>query len=87
MPHSERRQNGRVQIAERMRALYGEQSDFVRSSDALAGFHTAAGHPDGEPGGAVLTTFVALHHRRSTEFTRPDHQRAVQQAALLEVVE
>ena len=34
----------------------------------------------------VAAVVASLHHRRAAEFAAPDHERVVQQAALLEIL-
>src|SRR5205807_367046 len=49
----------------------------------------AAGQPDRKGVGVVVAAVVtaALDHRRAAELAAPDHQRVVQQAALLQVLD
>src|SRR5207249_4014898 len=47
----------------------------------------AAGQPGGETPRVVIAADAALAHRRAAELAAPDDQRAVQQAARLQVAE
>ena len=54
------------------------------------GLDAAAGHPDGERARMMIASHqpraaARLVHRRAAEFAAPDHERGVEQAALLEI--
>ena len=56
-----------------------------------AGLDAAAGHPDGEAAGVVVAAVVgrregALRVAGAAELAAPDHERVVEQAALLEIL-
>src|SRR5437868_2876226 len=52
-----------------------------------AALDAAAGQPDGEAVVVVVSAVAALAARRPAELGRPDHDRLVEQAALLEVLQ
>ena len=70
--------------------LFGRiEAQLVGLADRLAGLDAAAGQPHGVGFDVVVAADRAAHlaHRRAAEFSAPDHQRLVEQPALLEVVE
>jgi len=80
--------DGSVDIVHVMRLVQRAQADFVGATDHLSAPHAAAGHPDGEPPGVVVTPGLlivgaALDERSASEFAAPNYQRVVQHAARL----
>src|ERR1700738_938492 len=68
------------------------QAELIRASDHLPSLHTATRHPDAETvrvmvAAGALIDLLKLAERGSAEFAAPDHERAVEQAALLQVCE
>ena len=65
--------------------------EVVGLAEGEAALHAAAGHPDGEDVGVMvsaerfLVVDVALAERSAAELAAPDDQRVVEQAALLQV--
>src|SRR5581483_8317564 len=82
---TEQVQNGRVYVAEVDRLLDGAQADVVGGADDLAALDAAAGQPHREAEIVVVAAAAPLRFRRPTEFTAPQHQCRVEQAALLQV--
>ncbi len=90
----EQRQNGRVQVVNVDFVFDGLEAEFVRGAMDVSAARAAAGQPHGE---AVVVVIAAVdlagvrsgcrqfHGRRAAELTPPDHQRFLQQAALLQV--
>src|SRR5438445_13733188 len=85
-------QNRRLKVVDPHALFDGVIAEVVGRSVRDAGLGTAAGHPDGE---GVLVVIAAeplgavalLVHRRAAKLASPDNQRAVQQAALLEILD
>ena len=48
--------------------------------------HSAAAHPHRETLRVMVTTILALHDRRPSEFTAPNDQRVVEQSPLRQVL-
>ena len=83
-------QNCRVEVAHRNRILDHVVAVVIGLAVGDARAHAAARHPCGEAArmmvaAVVLLRQAALAVNRAPKFARPDHQRVVQQAALLEV--
>ena len=85
-------QDRRMDVVNVIRLLDGAESDFVGRSDRLASLDARASHPDREAPGIVIsphrravigrTIFVK---RCSAEFSAPDDERFIEQAARIEV--
>ena len=61
-------------------------AEFVGRAEARAAFDAGAHHPAGEPVRIVIATGGAcLVGRHAAELGRPEHERIVQQAALLQI--
>ena len=73
-----------VQVVDVDHVLDGVVAELVGLAVGDAGLDAAAGQPDGKALD-VMVAAVALVHRRAAELAAPDHQRVVQQAALLQV--
>ena len=65
----------------------GLVADLVGRAVADAALDAAAGHPDGEAVRIVVAAglLACLRDRQPAELAAPDHQRLVEQAALVEV--
>ena len=86
MVHPQQMQDRRVQIVDVDAAFNRFVANRIGGSVSHAAFDTTAGQPCGEAAIVVSpTVVVVLLLRRATEFARPDQQRVLQQAALLEV--
>ena len=66
--------------------LDGVVAELVGRAVGDARLDAAAGQPDRKAVDVVVAA-VALGHRRAAEFAAPDHQRVVEHAALLEVLD
>src|SRR5579862_1464685 len=67
--------------------LYNIETQLVAFPDGNAALNASARQPHRESVGMMVATVVsALAHGRSPEFTAPDHQGRVEQAALLEIL-
>ena len=89
---TEQVQDGGVPIAHTDLVFHGVQAQFVGASQGEAGLHASPGHPVAEGVFVVITTgfFLILvrgelRDRQPAEFAAPQHQGAVEQAALFEV--
>ena len=68
--------------------LDGVEAEIVGVAERDARLDAAAGQPHGEGVGMMVAAVVApLHHRRAAELAAPDHERVVEQAALLQVLD
>ncbi len=74
-----------VQVVDVDFVFYGAEAEVVRCANRLATKNAAAGHPDAETVRTVVAALVALQHWCATELAAPHNQRAVEQAAPLEV--
>src|SRR5262245_22718690 len=61
---SEEIKDGGMDIVHVHRLLYGAKADFVGRSNIPATFNPAAGHPDGEAPGIMVSTIATLVERR-----------------------
>ena len=63
------------------------EAEFIGRSVDLAGLDTSASDPHGERIDMVVSAggLSRFTHRRSTEFTSPDHQRLLQQSAPFQI--
>ena len=63
------------------------ETQFVRLPKNTSGLHAAAGKPHGEGVDVVIAAggLAVFAHRCAPEFTAPDHQRVVEQAAGFQV--
>ena len=88
MVEAEQVQDRRVQVVDVDLILRDVEAELVGLADSDAGLHAAAGHPHGE-GVRMMVAAVgaALHHRRAAKLAAPDHQRVVEQAALLQILD
>ena len=78
-----------VQVVDVDLVFDGGEAEFVGGAVDVAALDAAAGQPHGEAVVVVVAAVEArqLGDRRAAELAAPDHQRAVEQAALLEVGE
>src|SRR5256885_13789905 len=69
------------------------ETKLIGSAEGDARFDAAAGHPHGEGLGMMVAAQlaacigIALNHRSTAELPTPKHERIIQQAALLEVLD
>ena len=76
-----------VDVGDVMPVLDGVEAEFVGRAVDDAALDAAAGQPDREAVGVVVAAVGALRTRGAAELGGPDHERVVEQAAVLEVVE
>src|SRR6185312_7819947 len=80
-------ENRRVEVMDVDLVLDDVEAEVVAFADRNAGLDAAPRHPHREGVRVMVATVVtALDHRRTAEFPAPDHERAVQHSALLEVL-
>src|SRR5205823_4033476 len=90
---AEELQDRGVQVVDVDGILDDVPAEFIGLAEDGAGFDAATGHPDGEGEGVVvaaadaLETGAVLAERRAAELGEPKHQRAVEQAAALQILE
>ena len=91
MIESEQLENRRVQIVDVNLVLHRRAAEFIRRAIDRAALHAAARQPGAERAivvvAARILVAIAVPNRLAPEFSAPHHQRAVEQAALLEVGE
>src|SRR5438093_7418679 len=69
-----------------VRAVFdGAETDFVGAADDRSSFCAAAGHPDREAPRIVIAPISLFVEWRASEFTAPNHKRAVEQPAGFEI--
>ena len=85
MVDAEQVQNCCMNIVDRNGVDGGFPADFVGCAVAGAALDSAAGYPNAEAVWVVVAAFAFFAHGHAAEFAAPDDQRAVEQAALLEV--
>src|SRR5262249_41725080 len=80
-------QDRRMKIMHVHAILCGVKAEVVTLADRNATLDATAGHPHREAIWVMVAAVVAapLHHRRTSEFAAPNHQRVFQQAPLLEI--
>ena len=80
-------QDRRVQVVDVDGVDGGGVADLVGLAVADAALDAAAGHPDGEAVRVVVAAglLAGLGDRQAAELAAPDHQRLVEQPALVEV--
>ena len=75
-----------VKVVERVDIFDGLESEFIGGAMADAGLDTGSGQYGGETTGVVVAALGPfLEHRHAAEFSAPEDQSVLQQAALLEV--
>jgi len=74
-----------VQVMDVDFVFHRAEAEVIRRANGLATANAAAGHPDAETVRAVVAALVSLQYRCATELAAPHNERAVEQAALLEV--
>src|SRR5262245_56330413 len=79
--------DGGVDVAEVVGLFDGFEADGVGGADPLAAADAAAGEPHGEAEIVVVATFAALRFGGAAEFTAPEDERGIEQAALFEIGE
>src|SRR4051812_17488678 len=82
-------ENCGVQSLDVKRLLDGSRANFIGGADAHASLDSAAGDPHGKAIGIVVAagSNTILGRRLPAELSAPYHERLVQQAALLEVLQ
>src|SRR5262249_36951526 len=78
-------QEGGVEVVDVGGLINGVEADLVGSTVGDAALDPTPGHPGREAPGVVVAAVAALAHGRAAEFAAPDHERAVEQAAALQV--
>ena len=80
-------QDGGPEVVDGALVLHGLVTEVVGGAVGEAGLHAAAGHPDGEAERIVIATVRALREGRAAEFTGPDDQGGIEQAALAQILD
>ena len=84
---SELVQHGGMNVCDVMTILYGMESQFVSGSVSNAALDPTASHPGRKAERMVVATAVfSFDPRRAAEFSRPDHDRFVQQTSLFQIL-
>ena len=76
-----------VDVGDVVAVLDGVEAELVGGAVDDAALDAAAGHPDREAVGMVVAAVAALRAGRAAELGGPDHDRLVEQPALLQVLE
>ncbi len=76
-----------VQVVDVHAVLLGAEADGVGGAEEGAALDAAAGEPGGEAVGVVVAAGAALGHGHAAELAAPDDERALEQAAALQVGE
>lgn len=90
---AEKVQDRRLEIVDVDLVAGSLEAEVVAGAVDMPGFHAAARHPNGIAVGIVITAEDAaagratLAKRRAAEFTRAEHERVVEQATLIQVLE
>ena len=87
MIEAEQMQDRGVQVMHMHLVFDHVEAQVVALAKGDSWFDAASGHPHGEGVRVMVAAVVraALDHRRAAELAAPQHQRVVQQAALLEI--
>ena len=80
-------ENGRVQVVDVDTVLDGRAAEHVSGTVAVAGFHAATSHPDGEAVVIVVAAVFTLGSWCAAELTAPDNERLIEEATGLEIFE
>ena len=83
--HAQQVQHGGVQIVDLEAFIDCLVAVLVGAAVDGTAFHAATGHPEAKPKGVMVAAVISLRKRRAAEFTHPDKQRTVEQAAGFEV--
>src|SRR5436190_23775733 len=67
--------------------LDGGIAEFVGCAIVRAALHAATRHPEREPEGIMIAAVAFFRGREASEFSTPDDERGVQQAALFKVLD
>ena len=68
-------------------ATVASRNSSVACRKIIAAFHSSARQPEAEAERVVVAAVAPQRERRAAELARPDHQRLVEQAQVLEVLE
>ena len=74
-------EDGGPHVVDGARVLGGVVAEVVGGAVDVPAFDTTAGHPDGEAVGVVVATITALSEGCAAEFTSPDDEGGVEEAA------
>ena len=74
-------EDGGPHVVDGARVLGGVVTEVVGGAVDVPAFDAAAGHPDGEAVGVVVATITALSEGCAAEFTSPDDEGGVEEAA------
>ena len=83
--HPEQVEHRGVQVVDADAVHHGLVADLIGLAVARAALDARAGHPGHETVRVMIAAAVALRDRHAAELAAPDHQRAVHQAAPLQV--
>src|SRR5256885_11832124 len=80
-------EDGRLKIVNVDSVLGGEESQLVAGADGDAGLNAAAGEPHGVGVDVMVAAdcLADFSHGSPAKLAAPDHQRLIEQAALLEI--
>ena len=71
-------QYGGMEIVHVHAILYGGTAELVCRTVGESGFHSTAGHPDGESVVVMVAAFLTLRSRRATELAAPDDESFIE---------
>src|SRR6266511_3236989 len=80
-------EDGRVEVAEVDGSLDGAQANGVGGAQHLAAFDSSARQPHAEAEIVVVAALAGFRLGRTAKFTAPQHQRAVEQSASLQILQ
>ena len=78
-------ENGRVQVVDVDTVLDGRAAEHISGAVAVAGFHAATSHPDGEAVVIVVAAVFTLGSWCAAKLTTPDNERLIEEATGLEI--
>src|SRR6187431_341284 len=80
-------QNRSMQIMHGRNAFDGMHAKFIRSAKNGAALDAAPGEPHRESFRMMIATIASRRVRRAAELARPDDQRLIEQATLLQILD
>ena len=87
MIDAELMEDGGVKVMDGNRIHCRAMPELIGLAAARSAFDAGAGHPDEKPVGVVIPSLAFFGDGHASEFTAPDDESALEQAALFEIVD
>src|SRR5262245_25982658 len=87
MVKAERVQNRRMQVMNRVGLFHSLVAEFVGRATALSALYAAPAEPHRKALWVMVAADCRLRNRHAPELAAPDHERRVEQAARLQILQ